>query len=129
MITLTELSVESVTKFGGRLGDYMDTHRAIMDLCTPVSSLSGRSLVHTKEFMSFGLNRIMDTASITNSNGKVVSLQAIGELHLLCLYCFVPKKSDWRRVRGNKKWMRGVGNCLMDYSCTTQEILSLQKKR
>lgn len=113
---LFDFCANSAKKFGGNPSDYSSVHRAIMDLCTPKSTLSGRIMVHCREFMTYGLNHLLERSTLPNADGATVSVQEIGEEHLRFIYGFVPTKKRWRNARTYENWFDGVDDCLRNYS-------------
>lgn len=113
---LYDFCANSAKKFGGKPSDYHDVHLAIMDLCTPTSSLSGRAMVHCREFMEFQLNAIIGTSTVAISEETVVFVQTIGEEHLRFIYGFVPTRKRWKNAKIYENWFDGIDDCLRSYS-------------
>ena len=112
-------SQSSARKYGGVPEDYMEIH-SFMD-CSKGAMADNRhrALTHQSFFLSNILERIHFSNSnpmlpdntfptITNSDGKVVSVRDIGEQHILEDYAgkFIPSAQDFLCEMEYKPWMQ-----------------------
>lgn len=105
-------SVSSAKKFGGKPEDYLPIHN-LMDLYkSSVADARGRVATHNAFFVGVILEKIFGT-TITNSDGKVISVRDIGEQHVLEDYAgkFIPTLQDFIEGMPMEEWMiAGRGN-------------------
>jgi hypothetical protein len=112
-------SQSSARKYGGVPEDYIEIH-SFMD-CSKGAMADNRhrALTHNSWFLSNILERIHFSNSgpmlpngtfptITNSDGKVVSVRDIGEQHILEDYAgrFIPSAQDFLGEMEYKPWMQ-----------------------
>ena len=96
----------SVRKFGGVIEDYLEIHD-FMDLSKgALPDNRHRALTHNSWFLSNVLERVFGH-TITNSNGRIVSVRDIGEQHILEDFGgrFIPTAQDYLQEMEIKSWM------------------------
>lgn len=115
-------SVSSAKKFGGTPDDYQKIHEK-MDCSKAYISHNGhRALTHH----TFWIHEVMIPIfgyTITNSQGKVVSVKDICEQHLLEDYCmkFIPTAQDYLENLTVQDWMH---NGLKGRPSSTKSLLN-----
>ena len=112
-------SQSSARKYGGVPEDYMEIHSFLDCSKGAMADNRHRAATHTSFFLSHILERIHFSNSnpmlpngtfptITNSEGKVVSVRDIGEQHILEDYGgkFIPSLQDFLCEMEYKPWMQ-----------------------
>lgn len=100
-------SVSSVRKFGGEISDYINIHIKMDCSKAYISDNRHRALTHN----SFWIHEVMIPIfgyTITNSDGKVVSVKDICEIHVLEDFGmrFIPSAQDYLENMDFKDWMQ-----------------------
>lgn len=101
----------SVKKYGGKIEDYLDIHD-FMDCSKGVlPDNRHRALTHNAWFLSNVLERVFGH-TLTNSDGRVVSVRDIGEDHVLEDFGrrFIPTAQDFLQEMEIKSWMNTTSN-------------------
>lgn len=112
-------SQSSARKFGGVPEDYLEIHAFMDSSKSTMADNRHRALTHNAWFISNILERVHFSNSnpmlpngtfptITNSEGKVVSVRDIGEQHILEDYAgrFIPSAQDFLCEMEYKPWMQ-----------------------
>lgn len=102
----------SARRFGGTPEDYLVYHEYIDQQKKYMPDNRGRALTHNSWFIYEILPAVFGT-TMTNSEGKVVSVSLIGEYHVLEDYGgkFIPSPQDWLQEIELKDWMQnGLGS-------------------
>lgn len=98
----------SVKRYGGDINDYIDIHNWFDSTKSAYADFGHRAILHN----TFGifLAEQLFGVSITNSEGKVISVRDIGEDHVK-EDCGgkIPTIEDWVKEIPPKPWMLGVG--------------------
>ena len=103
-------AISSSKKFGGNPEDYIEIHNFMDSSKSVISDNRHRALTHNSWFLNSVLERVFGV-TITNSEGKEVSVKAIGEEHVLEDYGhnFIPSAQDFLQEIEYKEWMNGQG--------------------
>lgn len=96
----------SARKFGGRPEDYIEIHNLLDSSKGTIADSRHRALTHNAWFLSTILERIFGV-TITNSDGRTVSVRDVGEQHVLEDYKkrFIPSAQDFLQEIEVKEWM------------------------
>lgn len=99
-------SVSSARKFGGKPEDYLDIHNLMDSSKAALADNRHRALTHNAWFVGTILEKVFGV-TITNSDGRVVSVRDIGEQHVLEDYGnrFIPSAQDFLQEIEYKEWM------------------------
>jgi len=117
-------SLSSVKKFGGVPEDYLEIHNLMDSSKATVADPRHRCLTHTSWFVGFVLERVFGT-TITNSDGKVVSVRDVGEQHILEDFGgrFIPTPQDYLQDLPIAEWMlRGKGEPPASYKLLAKGV-------
>ena len=100
----------SMKRFGGKAEDYLKIHDLLDSSKSTIADHRHRALTHTSWFLSEILEKIFGV-TITNSDGKNVSVRDIGEQHVLEDFGgYIPTAQDYLQEMEYKEWMqRGQG--------------------
>lgn len=98
----------SARRFGGKPEDYIEIHNLFDNSKGTIADNRHRALTHNTWFLSNILELIFGV-TITNSDGKIVSVRTIGEQHILEDYGgrFIPTAQDFLQEMEYKNWMSG----------------------
>ena len=96
----------SARKHGGRPEDYQALHDFFDSSKATLADIRHRALLHSS-FGIFLLERVFGT-TITNSDGKQVSVRDIGEEHVIDDMGFIPTVEHWLRNIKIQDWMFGT---------------------
>jgi hypothetical protein len=102
----------SARKFGGKPEDYIKIHENLDAVKAAVPDNRGRFLTHNSFYIYSILPQIFGT-TITNSDGKVISVSLIGEQHVSEDFGgrFIPSVQDYVEAMEMQDWMNnGMGN-------------------
>lgn len=105
-------ALSSVKKFGGCVEDYIEIHNLMDSSKSVMSDVRHRALTHNAWFIGHILEKIFGV-TITNSDGKKVSVRDIGEQHVAEDFGnkFIPSAQDWLEKVPVHDWMNnGSGN-------------------
>lgn len=96
----------SVRKFGGKIEDYLPIHDLMDKSKGAIPDNRHRALTHNAWFLSEILERIFGH-TLTNSDGRTVSVRDIGEQHVLEDFGkrFIPTAQDFLQEMEIKSWM------------------------
>jgi hypothetical protein len=95
----------SARKYGGRPEDYQELHDFFDQSKAHVPDIRHRALLHSS-FGIFLLERVFGT-TITNSDGKQVSVRDVGEDHVMEDMGFIPTVDKWLGNMTMQSWMFG----------------------
>lgn len=95
----------SVKRFGGVEEDYQALHDFFDSSKAALPDVRHRAILHSS-FGIFMLERVFGT-TITNSDGKEVSVRDIGEQHVMDDLGFIPTPEKWLRNMRIEPWMAG----------------------
>jgi len=95
----------SAKKHGGRPEDYQSLHDFFDSSKAAVPDVRHRAILHSA-FGIFLLERVFGT-TITNSDGKKVSVRDIGEEHVIEDLGFIPTMERWLKNMPIEEWMGG----------------------
>ena len=103
-------AISSSKKFGGRPEDYIEIHNFMDSSKSVISDNRHRALTHNSWFLNSVLEHVFGL-TIENSEGKEISVKAIGEQHVLEDYGhnFIPSAQDFLQEIEYKEWMNGQG--------------------
>jgi hypothetical protein len=94
----------SVKRYGGKAEDYIEIHHWFDATKAWHPDWRHRSMRHHTEGIKQCVATFGDT--LTNSNGVTISIQQIGEEHVLEDLGFIPTPSDWFDNFDKNKWER-----------------------
>jgi len=114
-------ALQDVKNFGGVVDDYIEIHSLMDSGKGALADNRGRAWSHNAHFIYDVLPRIFGT-TITNSDGKVVSVSQIGENHVLMDFRgkFIPTLQDWMEETPIRPWMNNAS--LNDYPPSQRQI-------
>lgn len=95
----------SVRKYGGKVDDYMPIHDAIDSSKSAHASVKHRAVLHSA-FGIYLIERIFG-ATITNSDGKTVSVRDVAEDRVLEDLGTIPSLDKWLEGMPVESWMGG----------------------
>lgn len=101
-------SKNSVRRYGGQIDDYMDIHSWFDQTKSAWADVRHRAILHS----SFGIYICEQVfgSTITNSDGKVVSVRDIAEDHVMEDFGgVIPTIEQWLKDLPMKSWMTGKG--------------------
>lgn len=100
-------ALSSAKKFGGQPEDYIEIHQLMDSSKGVIPDNRHRALTHTSWFLSTILERIFGI-TITNSDGKIISVRDVGEQHVLEDYGgkFIPTAQDFLQEIPYLSWMQ-----------------------
>jgi len=103
-------ALSSVKKWGGEVDDYLSIHSWFDESKSHMADFRHRALRHHSEgiFMAEKLFGV----TLTNSNGRVVPVRAIGEQHVQEDCGKIPTVADWLKCIQPEPWMLRVGKKL-----------------
>ena len=106
-------SLSSCRKFGGKWEDYIEIHSWFDETKASFPDMRHRTLRHHSEGIFWAEDKFGVT--ITNSDGKLVPVRAIGEQHILEDIGFIPTIADYLKEMPQIGWMYkpGEGRKLM----------------
>ncbi len=99
----------SVKKFGGKESDYLPVHQFLDSSKGAFPDNRHRTLTHNSWFLSVVLERVFGV-TITNSDGREVSVREVGEQH--CMEDFkgvIPTAQDFLQEMEYQSWMHSEG--------------------
>ena len=96
----------SAKRFGGKPEDYIEIHNLMDSSKGTIADSRHRALTHNTWFLSSILERVFGV-TITNSEGRRISVRDIGEQHILEDYRlrFIPSAQDFLQEIEVKEWM------------------------
>lgn len=96
----------SARKYGGKPEDYLEIHNFMDSSKTACADGRHRYLTHNTWFLSTVLERVFGV-TLTNSDGRVLSVRTIGEDHVLEDYGnrFIPTAQDFIEAMNHEDWM------------------------
>lgn len=105
-------AVSSAKRYGGQPEDYIEIHNLMDSSKGAICDNRHRALTHNSWFLSTILERVFGV-TITNSEGRKVSVRDIGEQHVAEDFRgqFIPTAQDYLQEMEIKDWMnngRGV---------------------
>lgn len=101
----------SVKRYGGKPEDYLPIHNLMDSSKGTIADSRHRALTHNAWFVGTVLEQVFGV-TLTNSDGKIVSVRDIGEQHVLEDYRmrFIPSAQDFLQEMEVKEWMvAGMG--------------------
>jgi hypothetical protein len=97
--------LSSAKTFGGKPEDYLEIHNFLDSSKSVVADNRHRALTHNTWFLSVVLEKVFGV-TITNSDGKKVSVRNIGEQHVgEDFHGFIPSAQDFLQEMEFKPWM------------------------
>ena len=99
-------ALNSVRKYGGVTDDYQAIHDFFDSSKAHLADIRHRALLHSS-FGIFMVEQVFGT-TITNSDGKVISVRDIGEDHVMEDMGFIPTVEKWIRNIPIADWMWGA---------------------
>lgn len=105
-------ALSSVKRHGGVVEDYIEIHNFMDSSKSAIADNRHRALTHNSWFLSVVLERVFGV-TITNSDGKVISVRTIGEEHVQEDFGnrFIPSAQDYLQEIEFKPWMQnGLGS-------------------
>jgi len=100
-------ALASVRRYGGKPEDYIEIHNLLDSSKAAMPDNRHRALTHNSWFVGTILEKVFGV-TITNSDGKVVSVRDIGEEHVLEDYGmrFIPTPQDFLEEVPMRAWMQ-----------------------
>jgi hypothetical protein len=95
----------SVKQFGGKIEDYLPIHDFMDSSKSSHASMRHRLIFHSA-FGIYIVEKVFGT-TITNSDGKVVSVRDVGEQHTIEDLGYIPSADDWLKNVKIQSWMLG----------------------
>ena len=97
----------SAKKFGGVPEDYLKFHEWLDESRNHLSDVRHRALRHHSQ----GIELLQDRFGryFTNSSGKIIPVQHIGEQHVIEDLGIIPSFADWMRLMPLQRWMSQPG--------------------
>jgi hypothetical protein len=95
----------SARKWGGNPEDYQAVHDFFDSSKASLADMRHRALLHSS-FGIFLVERVFGT-TITNSEGRKISVRDIGEDHVIEDLGFIPTVEKWLRNMNEEPWMAG----------------------
>lgn len=104
-------AVSSARRFGGLPEDYLDIHDFLDSSKAVFPDNRHRALTHNAWFLSVVLERVYGP-TLTNSDGRVVSVRDVAERHVLEDFGgrFIPSAQDYLQGLPLEPWMDGDGS-------------------
>ena len=99
-------ATSSARKFGGIPEDYIEIHNLLDSSKGTIADSRHRALTHTAWFVGTILEKIFGV-TITNADGKKISVRDIGEQHVLEDFGgrFIPSAQDYLQEMDVQEWM------------------------
>jgi hypothetical protein len=96
----------SVNRYGGVLEDYIKIHNYMDNTKSAMADHRHRAILHS----SYGIFIVEDVfgVTITNSEGRVVSVRDIAEDHVIEDLGFIPSMENWLMNMQIQPWMSGT---------------------
>lgn len=103
-------ALNSVRRYGGRVEDYIAIHDFFDSTKSAWADVRHRAVLHST-FGIYLVERVFGT-TITNSDGKQISVRDIGEDHVVEDCGHIPTIEKWLKELPVEDWMlsRGQGN-------------------
>jgi hypothetical protein len=101
-------ALSSVKKWGGKVEDYLPLHNWFDNSKAFLPDFRHRALRHHAEGIFWAEEVFGHT--ITNSDGKVVPVRFIGELHVKEDLRWIPTLQDWFKNLRIQTWMGKIGD-------------------
>ena len=96
----------SVKAHGGRSEDYLAIHEFFDSSKIAVPAVRHRAMLHSA-WGIYMLEKVYGN-TITNSEGKQVSVRDLGEEHVIQDLGFIPTMQDWLETMPIEPWMSGT---------------------
>lgn len=118
-------ALSSVKRYGGKVEDYIEIHNFMDSSKSAIADNRHRALTHNSWFLSTVLEKVFGI-TITNSDGKVISVRTIGEEHVQEDFGnkFIPSAQDYLQEIEFKEWMQNGRGCPPSFA----KILDRPKK-
>jgi hypothetical protein len=100
-------AISSQKKHGGHIDDYIKIHNWFDETKSAFPDMRHRTLRHHSEGI-FWCEQLFGTY-ITNSDGKMVPVRAIGEQHVMEDVGFIPTIADYLKEMNQAGWMYKPG--------------------
>jgi hypothetical protein len=103
-------AVSSARRWGGVPEDYLPVHDFMDSSKAVFPDNRHRALTHNAWFLSVVLERVFGP-TLTNADGRVVSVRDVGEQHVLEDFGgrFIPSAQDYLEALAMEPWMNGGG--------------------
>ena len=95
----------SAAKYGGKPEDYLPVHDLMDSSKAALPDVRHRALFHSS-FGIFMVEKMLGT-TLTNSDGKQISVRDIAEQHVMEDLGFIPTVETWFRNMRIEPWMNG----------------------
>lgn len=97
----------SVKRYGGKPEDYLEIHNLLDSSKAAIADNRHRALTHNSWFIGHVIEKVFGV-TITNSDGKKVSVRDVAEDHVLEDYGlkFIPSAQDFLQEIEFKDWMQ-----------------------
>ncbi len=123
----------SAKRFGGKPGDYIEIHNLMDSSKATICDNRHRALTHNAWFIGVILEKIFGV-TLTNSDGRIVSVRDIGEQHVAEDFRgkFIPSAQDYLAEMEMKGWMNngnGVPPSFQKIEDKPQQIKNIREIR
>jgi hypothetical protein len=95
----------SASKYGGQPEDYLPVHDLMDSSKSSLPDVRHRALFHSS-FGIFMVEKMLGT-TLTNSDGRKISVRDIAEQHVMEDIGFIPTVETWFRNMRIEPWMNG----------------------
>lgn len=115
-------ALSSAKRYGGIPEDYIEIHNLMDSSKATIADSRHRALTHNSWFIGVILERVFGV-TLTNSDGKQISVRDVGEQHCLEDFGgrFIPSAQDYLQEIEFKEWMlRGKGHVPSSYTKLTR---------
>jgi hypothetical protein len=96
----------SARKFGGKYTDYLKIHDQIDEPKAHHATMKFRTIFHSA-YGIFLVEKILGH-EFTNSDGRIVSVRAVAEQHIMEDLGFIPSLDEYLKEMQEKPWMAGM---------------------
>lgn len=122
-------SLSSARRFGGVPEDYIEIHNLLDSSKACICDNRHRALTHNSWFIGTILERIFGI-TITNSDGKKVSVRDVGEQHVAEDFKgrFIPTAQDFLAEIDFKDWMNNGAGVPPSFSKLEKKQITSHKK-
>lgn len=112
--------VISSKKYGGKPEDYQAIHDFFDSSKAALPDMRHRAILHNS-FGIFLAERVFGT-TITNSDGKKISVRDIGEDHVIQDLGFIPTVDKWLSCLKLEPWMSGAVKKKTSYKLNEEKV-------
>lgn len=103
----------SIKRWGGTTADYLPIHDFIDSSKSQLGDVRHRAILHST-WGIYLVERVFGT-TLTNADGKTVSVRDVAEQHVLEDLGTIPNLADWLREMPLEPWMGGIHRLSRDH--------------